>query len=110
MASRTVPVQLGDVEVLVETTPVAGSEPTTSLSEATARMADAFDDVRAAIVQVAVKTVGVIGDAAKRGARPDRLEVEFGLKFSASGKLIVASATAEASLQVKLVYDRAEDE
>ncbi|WP_157592380.1 CU044_2847 family protein [Solirubrobacter soli] len=97
---------MGDIEVLVETVPVAGSEATTSLSEAAGRVAEAFEGARQAIVEVAASTVGAIDDAAKRGVRPDQLEVQFGLKFAVSGKVIVASASAEATLQIKLVYNR----
>ena len=34
MAGRVVPMRVGDVELLVETSPVAGSEPTSKLSRA----------------------------------------------------------------------------
>ena len=45
---------------------------------------------------------------AKRGARPDELDVEFGLKISTTGSVIVAAGTAEASLVVKVVFKRAQ--
>lgn len=39
-----------------------------------------------------------------RAARPDQLEVEFGLKFSAKDDVIGAGAAGEATLRVKIVY------
>ena len=44
-------------------------------------------------------------DKAGAAARPDRVEVEFGLKFSASGGVIMAGVAGEASLKVTLGYD-----
>ena len=44
-------------------------------------------------------------DRAGAAARPDRVEVEFGLKFSASGAVIMAGVAGEASLKVTLGYD-----
>jgi hypothetical protein len=94
------------VDLLVETTPVAGTEPTSALGDATDRVVDAFDRARQAIVEIAASTADVIGKAADRGAHPDHLEVEFGLKISAKGNVIVAGASGEATLRVKLTYDR----
>lgn len=105
MSSRTIPVRIGDVEVLVETTPVAGTQPTSRASDATDRVIDAFDRAKATILEVAASTAGLIEETARRGARPDQLQVEFGLKFSAQGNIIVAGATAEAALVVRLTYD-----
>jgi hypothetical protein len=47
----------------------------------------------------------MIEKSAARAARPDRVEVEFGLRFSASGGVIMAGAAGEASLLVRLTYD-----
>ncbi|MGI8686078.1 MAG: CU044_2847 family protein [Acidimicrobiales bacterium] len=40
-----------------------------------------------------------------RAVRPDHLEVAFGIKLAASGKVIVAGLSAEATLAVKVAYD-----
>jgi hypothetical protein len=101
------PVRLGDVELLVETVPVAGTEPTSAVSDAAERVVDAFDHAWRAIVEIATRTVGAIGEAAERGAHPDHLEVEFGLMISAKGNVIIGGASGEATLRVKLSYDRA---
>jgi hypothetical protein len=44
-------------------------------------------------------------EKAGAAARPDRVDVEFGLKFSASGGVIMAGVAGEASLKVTLGYD-----
>ncbi len=87
---------------MVETTLVAGTEPTSALGDAADRVVDAFDRAREAIVEIAASTAEVIGRAADRGAHPDHVEVEFGLK----GNVIVAGVSGEATLRVKLTYDR----
>ncbi len=106
MTGRVVPMQIGDVEVLVETTTVVGTEPTSGLDGAKDKVADAFDRAKATIVAVGQSTVEVIERlSVSRAAHPDKVEVEFGLGFSAKGNVIVAGASAEATLKVKLVYD-----
>src|SRR5450755_764535 len=55
-------------------------------------------------VEVAKSTAQMI-DKAGAAARPDRVEVEFGLKFSANGTVIMAGVAGEASLKVTLGYD-----
>ena len=103
--AKTVPVRFGDVELLVETVPVAGSEPTSRLTKAVDGVVDVVDDLREAIVGVASSVVAAIEHAAAQAARPDRLEVEFGVKFSAQGNVIVAGLAAESTLRVTLIYD-----
>lgn len=98
--------RIGDVEVLVQIVPVAGTEPTSALDKAADRMADAFDRAKATIVAVGQSTVEVIDRlAGSKAAHPDKVEVEFGLGFSARGNVIVAEASAYATLKVKLVYE-----
>jgi len=98
--------QVGGVELLVETTPVAGTEQTSALDKAQAAVAEGFDRAQSAIVAVAESTVNTIGQLAKRSVRPDEVEVTFGLKFSAQGNVIVAGAAGEATLEVTLTYRR----
>jgi hypothetical protein len=105
-----IPVRVGDVELLLETTPVAGTEPTSKLDEAGERVASAFVRAQAAIVEIATSTVDVIKQTTERAARPDHVEVEFGLKFSAQGNVIVAGAAGEATLLVTLSYDGKREE
>jgi hypothetical protein len=100
-----IPVRVGGVEIEVETVPVAGTEPTSGrVSKAAESVADAFGRAQETIIEVARSTAVMIqraGDA----ARPDRVEVEFGLKFSASGGVIMAGVAGEATLKVALSYD-----
>jgi Trypsin-co-occurring domain 1 len=103
--SRLIPVRVGGVEIEAEAVPVAGTEPTSGrLSRAAGGVADAFDRAQETIVEVARSTAVMI-ERVGIAARPDRVEVEFGLKFSASGGVIMAGVAGEASLKVTLSYD-----
>jgi hypothetical protein len=103
--SRLIPVRVGGMVIEVEAVPVAGTEPTSGrVSRAAENVADAFGRAQEAIIEVARSTAVMI-ERAGDAARPDRVEVEFGLKFSASGGVIMAGVAGEASLKVTLSYD-----
>lgn len=103
VAGRPITVQVGDIEVLAQTVPVPGTEPTSAVTD---RVLEAFDRAQEVIVEVARSTAAVIEKAAARAARPDHVEIEFSLGFSVSGKVVmVAGATGEATLRVLLSYD-----
>jgi hypothetical protein len=106
--AHTVPVRVGAVEVLLEVAPSAGSQQTSAGGRATERAADyvagAFDRAQAAIEEVAVSTAETVGKITRRVGSPELVEVEFGVKVSVKGDVIVAGSSAEASLRVKIVY------
>jgi hypothetical protein len=105
VAGRLIPIRVGDVEIEVEAVPAVGTEPTSSkMTRAAGNVAEAFSQAQATIVEVARSTAQVI-ECAGAAARPDRVEVEFGLKFSASGGVIMAGVAGEATLKVTLGYD-----
>lgn len=106
MAGRVVAMNVGGTELLVETSPVAGSEQTSALGRAQRAVAEAFGGAQDAIVAVAESTVSTVDQLGRRAVRPDEVEVTFGLKFSAQGNVIVAGAAGEATLEVKLTYRR----
>lgn len=103
--SRLIPVRVGSVEIEVEAVPVAGTEPTSGrVAKAAGNVVDAFGRAQETVIEVARSTAEMI-ERAGAAARPDRVEVEFGLKFSASGGVIMAGVAGEASLKVTLSYD-----
>lgn len=104
-AGRLILVRVGDIEIEVEAVPVAGTEPTAGpAAKAAGRVLEAFGRAQDAIIEVARSTAQML-DRAGAAARPDRVDVEFGLKFSASGTVIMAGIAGEASLKVTLGYD-----
>jgi Trypsin-co-occurring domain 1 len=104
-ASRLIPVRVGDIEIEVEAVPVAGTEATSGrAARAAGGVLEAFGRAQDVIIEVARSTAQMI-EKAGAAARPDRVDVEFGLKFSASGTVIMAGVAGEASLKVTLGYD-----
>ena len=104
-AGRLIPVRVGDIEIEVEAVPVTGTEATSGrAAKATGNVLEAFGRAQDAIIEVAKSTAQMI-DNAGAAARPDRVDVEFGLKFSASGTVIMAGVAGEDSLKVTLGYD-----
>lgn len=97
--------RIGEVDLLVEAVSVAATEPTSGLDKVGDRIVDAFAAAQAVIVEVASSTADVIETLGQRARRPDQLEVEFGLSFTAKGNVIVASGEAGAVLRMKVVYD-----
>jgi hypothetical protein len=102
---RLIPVRVGDIEIEVEAVLVPGTEATSGrAAKATGNVLEAFSRAQDAVVEVAKSTAQMI-DKAGKTARPDRVDVEFGLRFSASGGVIMAGVAGEASLRVTLSYD-----
>jgi hypothetical protein len=105
VASQLIPVRVGDIQIEVEAALVAGTEPTSGKTgRAAETVLEAFSRAQEAIIEVARSTAQMI-DRAGAAARPDRVEVEFGLKFTATGTVIMAGVAGEASLKVTLGYD-----
>jgi hypothetical protein len=104
MGGQIIAVRVDDFELLVETSRVVGTE-NTSVAGRTQQVVDAFERAQDAIVAVSTRMGGTLARMAARGARPDRMEVEFGLKFSGKGQVIVASGSAEVALKVVIGYD-----
>jgi hypothetical protein len=100
-----VPAEIGGLPVLIEVTKNAGTEPTSAHTKSAERIEDMFTRAQAVIEQVAVSAAEIRGRVASRTEEPDQLEIQFGVKFSAQGQIVIASANAEASLSVKVVYN-----
>lgn len=100
-----IPVRVGEIEIEVEAVRVAGTEATSGrAAKAAGNVLEAFGQAQDVIIEVARSTAEMISKAGA-AARPDRVEVEFGLKFSATGTVFMAGVAGEASLKVTLGYD-----
>jgi len=104
--TQLIPVQVGDIEIQVEAVVPAGTQPTSGgrTAKAAEGVRDAFAKAQETIIEIAKSTAEMI-ERAGTTVRPDRVDVEFGLKFTASGGVIVAGVAGEASLTVTLGYD-----
>jgi hypothetical protein len=105
MSGRLLPIRVGGVELLVEVTPMAGSEQTSRLSDASGRVVDAYQQAQEAIIALSGSVADTVSRLGQQAVRPDRVQVEFGLQFTASGNVFVASTSGQATLQVSVGYD-----
>jgi len=103
MSTQPANIRIGDVEVTVEAVKLPGSQPTSKIGRAGGQVVDTFEQVRETVVAIAAATVEA-GMSAAVAARPHEVEVEFGLKFTASGGVIVAGGSAEANLALRLKW------
>jgi hypothetical protein len=98
--------KVGDVSLLVETSPAAGPALAPRVDAPVGQLENAFKNAQNAIAAIASSTVDAIRNAAEAAAHPDEVEVAFGLSFSAQGDVIVAGASGSATLQVTLIYNK----
>lgn len=95
--------ELGGVPVLVEAVALPGTQQT-ARPGSVERAHDMFSRAQTVIEQFALSAVQVGERVAAHSRRPDEIEIQFGLKFSVQGDVVIASAGTEASLSVKIVY------
>ena len=96
-------VNIDGTEVVFEVEPQYGSQET-SASDTIQKVEDVFDR---ACDTVRVISSGMIKSIKNMGQEmmPDSFEVEFGIKFRVDGSIIVASASSETTLKIKMVYN-----
>jgi hypothetical protein len=106
MDSQMASIRVHDVDLLVEVIREPGTEETSMIGGATGAITDGLDRARDAIVGIASTVGETLDGLGERALQPDRLEVEFGLKFTMQGGIVVAGASGEATLRILLGYDR----
>lgn len=100
------PMMVGEEELLVEVRSFEGGSENTSRTLDSARDAivNGYQRVQSAIIAIGESTRSTINQLANSAAKPEELQIKFGLKFSAQGNVIIAGAAAEANLEVTLKY------
>jgi len=99
----TVETTVDGIALLIEVSTV-GTEEVSRLDRARGNVSEAFDRAQESIAAIASATVATIHRLRHRAAQPDEMQVKFGLKFAASGGVIVAGVSSEATLEVVLTY------
>jgi hypothetical protein len=98
MPSQVVTYRVDEVTtVKLEIEPPAGFQPAASAGEIIGRVQDA--------VTPAVDAAKAVLEKVKE-ARPDQIEVKFGVKASGEAKWLVAKAAGEANFEVTLTWSR----
>lgn len=103
MQGVVVPTEVGGIPVLVEAVAGPGFQQT-GRPKGVEKLQDMFARAEDVIEQLALSAVQIGKRVAAQSAGPDEVEVQFGLKFSTTGDIVIASVGAEASLGVKIVY------
>ena len=108
-ATRIVSTRIGQEDVLVETVVVPGTEKLSSKSRAVDRVQTMLDGAQSVIRSFAEETAGTVAQIRQTVGSPDEVSVALGLSFATTGKIIIASSTASASITVTLTYRAAKD-
>ena len=108
-ATRIVSTRIGGEDVLVEAVVVPGTEKLSSKGRAVDRVQTMLDGAQSVIRSFAEETAGTVARIRRTVGSPDEVSVALGLSFAATGKIIIASSTASASITVTLTYRAAKD-
>ena len=107
--TNIIPARIGQEDVLVEAVVVAGTEKLSSKARAVDRVQTMLDGAQSVIRSFAEETAGTVARIRQTVGSPDEVSVALGLSFATTGKIIIASSTASASITVTLTYRAAKD-
>ena len=107
--TNIIPARIGQEDVLVEAVVVPGTEKLSSKGRAVDRVQTMLDGAQSVIRSFAEETAGTVARIRQTVGSPDEVSVALGLSFAATGKIIIASSTASASITVTLTYRAAKD-
>ena len=107
--TNIIPARIGQEDVLVEAVVVPGTEKLSSRSRAVDRVQTMLDGAQSVIRSFAEETAGTVARIRQTVGSPDEVSVALGLSFATTGKIIIASSTASASITVTLTYKAAKD-
>lgn len=107
--TNIIPARIGQEDVLVEAVVVAGTEKLSSKARAVDRVQTMLDGAQSVIRSFAEETAGTVARIRQTVGSPDEVSVALGLSFATTGKIIIASSTASASITVTLTYKAAKD-
>ena len=105
--TNIIPARIGQEDVLVEAVVVPGTEKLSSRSRAVDRVQTMLDGAQAVIRSFAEETAGTVTRIRRTVGSPEEVSVALGLSFATTGKIIIASSTASASITVTLTYKAA---
>ena len=107
--TNIIPARIGQEDVLVEAVVVPGTEKLSSKGRAVDRVQTMLDGAQSVIRSFAEETAGTVARIRQTVGSPDEVSVALGLSFATTGKIIIASSTASASITVTLTYRAAKD-
>ena len=102
--TNIIPARIGQEDVLVEAVVVPGTEKLSSKGRAVDRVQTMLDGAQSVIRSFAEETAETVARIRQTVGSPDEVSVALGLSFATTGKIIIASSTASASITVTLTY------
>jgi hypothetical protein len=87
----------------VDSTEEYGTERTSSKKKLTGEVANMFEQAKSTIMTIAESMVSTVR-AIDKTITPDEFNLEFAIRFTAEGHVVIAKASAESSLKVGLKY------
>ena len=109
-ATRIVSTRIGGEDVLVEAVVAPGTEKLSSKGRAVDKVQTMLDGAQSVIRSFAEETAGTVARIRQTVGSPDEVSVALGLSFATTGKIIIASSTASASITVTLTYKASGDD
>jgi len=101
-----IPTEVDGMPIWVEAVVEPGEEPTAFGRKIGERLPEIFAHAKIAIAYLSREALEAARDVAKEVASPEQIEIQFGLKFSTQGSIIIAGSTLESSLSVKIIYSK----
>ena len=108
--TNIIPARIGQEDVLVEAVVVPGTEKLSSKGRAVDKVQTMLDGAQSVIRSFAEETAGTVARIRRTVGSPEEVSVALGLSFATTGKIIIASSTASASITVTLTYKDGEDD
>ena len=104
----TLDTEVNGIEIVVEFSQPSGLRQVSITPEnVVQKSAEAVDKAMGMVKKMAHKGIVTLDNLARK---PTQIEMEFGIKFTAETGAIIAKTAAEASLMVKLTWERNNDE
>lgn len=107
-SEKTLPVKIEGQTVFFEVEPIYGYEETTTPGSVLEKAEDAFDRTREVVVNIAKGMVSAIKSLDQQ-VIPDEFAMEFAIKLSGEGNIVVSKVGAEANFKITMKYIHKKD-
>ena len=104
MPDQTIATEVNGTTIYIETEPNYGVEQTSAAEKAIEQVGSALEGAKTVIGSVANELSEYILSLDNK-ITPDSFALEFGIKFSAEGSVIVSKVGAEATIKVTMTYN-----
>lgn len=101
--SEIIEAKVNGKTIYIETEFVPGSEEVSAAKKTMGEVENAMTQARETIISVAESLFSSV-KAIDQALTPDEFLLEFAIKFTAEGQVVVAKASAEAGIKVALTY------